>query len=172
LNAVAAAHLLQNRGFQIPDDAITHGIANTVWPGRLEKLQSSPDVYFDGAHNPGAARELAYFLEQNFSARKIFLIYAALRDKAVDEVAGLLFPHAAEVIFTAPHTSRAVSAAQLAEIAGHHAARFSVVPDAERAFEHALAEAAAQDVIFITGSLYLVGQLRHYWKSRTQVHAR
>jgi len=172
LNAVAAAHLLQNRGFQIPDDAITHGIANTVWPGRLEKLQSSPDVYFDGAHNPGAARELAYFLEQNFSARKIFLIYAALRDKAVDEVAGLLFPHAAEVIFTAPRTSRAVSAAQLAEIAGHHAARFSVVPDAERAFEHALAEAAAQDVIFITGSLYLVGQLRHYWKSRTQVHAR
>ena len=172
LNAVAAAHLLQNRGFQIPDDAITHGIANTVWPGRLEKLQSSPDVYFDGAHNPGAARELAYFLEQNFSARKIFLIYAALRDKAVDEVAGLLFPHAAEVIFTAPHTSRAVSAAQLAEIAGHHAARFSVVPDAERAFEHAFAEAAAQDVIFITGSLYLVGQLRHYWKSRTQVHAR
>src|SRR5258708_39016292 len=96
---VVASHTLQNRGYRIPDDAITHGIANTVWPGRLEKLQSSPDVYFDGAHNPGAARELAYFLEQNFSGRRIFLIYAALRDKAVDEVAGLLFPRAAEVIF-------------------------------------------------------------------------
>src|SRR6266567_4369226 len=158
-NAVTASHTLQNRGFRIPDDAITHGIANTVWPGRLEKLQSSPDVYFDGAHNPGAAREL-------------FLIYAALRDKAVDEVAGLLFPRAAEVIFTAPRTSRAVSAAQLAEIAGHHAAHFSVIPDAERAFEHALAEATLEDAIFITGSLYLVGQLRHYWKLRTQVATR
>src|SRR6266852_4076314 len=169
LNAVAAARLLRNRGLQIPDGAITHGIANTVWPGRLEKLQSSPDIYFDGAHNPGAARELAFFLQQNFSGRKIWLIYAALRDKAVDEVAGLLFPHAAEVIFTAPRTSRAVSAAQLAEIAGHHAAHFSVIPDAERAFEHALAEAAPEDAIFITGSLYLVGQLRHSWKSRTRV---
>src|SRR5258708_708772 len=172
VNAVAASHVLQNRGFRIPDDAITHGIANTVWPGRLEKLQSSPDVYFDGAHNPGAARELGYFLEQNFSGRKIFLNSAALRDKAVDEVAGLLFPRAAEVIFTAPRTSRAVSAAQLAEIAGHHAVHSSVLPDAERAFEYALAEAAPEDAIFITGSLYLVGQLRHYWKQRAQVATR
>src|SRR5216684_5003010 len=102
LNALAAARLLSERGFRISSDTITQGIANTVWPGRLEKLQSAPDVYLDGAHNPSAARELAHFLEQNFSGRKIWLIYAALRDKAVDEVAGLLFPHAAEVIFTAP----------------------------------------------------------------------
>jgi dihydrofolate synthase / folylpolyglutamate synthase len=172
LNAVATARLLQNRGFQIPDDAITQGIANAVWPGRLEKLQSAPDVYLDGAHNPSAARELAQFLEQNFSSRKIWLIYAALRDKAVDEVTGLLFPRAAEVIFTAPRTPRAVSATQLAEIAGHHATHFSVIPDSERAFEHALAEAAPKDAIFITGSLYLVGQLRHYWKQRAQVATR
>jgi dihydrofolate synthase/folylpolyglutamate synthase len=172
LNALAAARLLHDRSFQIPDDAIRSGIANTVWPGRLEKFQSAPDIYLDGAHNPGAARELAHFLKQNFSGRKIWLIYAALRDKAVDEVAGLLFPPTAEVIFTSPRTSRAVSAEQLAEIAGHHAARFSVIPDAERAFEHALAEAAPEDAIFITGSLYLVGQLRHYWKQRAQVATR
>src|SRR5467141_3938680 len=172
LNAVAAARLLENRGFQIPDDAVTRGVANTVWPGRLEKVHSSPAVYLDGAHNPGAARELAHFFEQNFGGRKVWLIYAALRDKAVDEVAGLLFPHAAEVIFTAPRTSRAVSATQLAEIAGHHAARFSVIPDAERAFEYVIAEAAPEDAIFITGSLYLVGQLRQYWKQRAQVAMR
>jgi dihydrofolate synthase/folylpolyglutamate synthase len=172
LNALASARLLHNRGFQITDDAITQGIANTIWPGRLEKLQSHPDVYLDGAHNPGAARELAHFLDVNFAGRKVWLLYAALRDKAVDEVAGLLFPHAAEVIVTAPSTSRAISATQLAEIVGHHAARFSVIPDAESAFEHALAEAAPEDAIFITGSLYLVGQLRHYWKQRAQVATR
>jgi len=172
LNAVATARLLRNRGFQIIDDAVMRGIAETVWPGRLEKLQSDPAVYLDGAHNPGAARELAHFLEQNFAGRKVWLVYAALRDKAVDEVAGLLFPHAAEVIFTTARISRAVSAPQLAEIAGHHAARFSVIPDAERALEHILAEAAPEDAIFITGSLYLVGQLRHYWKRRAQVATR
>jgi dihydrofolate synthase / folylpolyglutamate synthase len=172
MNAIAAARLLRGRGFPISDEAVTRGVSETVWPGRLERLQSGPDVYLDGAHNPGAARELAHFLQQNFSARKVWMIYAALRDKAVDEVTGLLFPHAAEVIFTAPNTSRAISAVQLAEIAGHHAAHFSVFPDAERAFEQALAEAAPDDAIFITGSLYLVGQLRHYWKHRAQVATR
>jgi dihydrofolate synthase/folylpolyglutamate synthase len=171
LNALAAACSLRDRGFRISQDAITQGIARAVWPGRLEKLQSRPDVYLDGAHNPGAARELAHFLEQNFAGRKIWLLYGALRDKAVDEVAGQLFAHAAEVFFTEPRTSRAISSAQLAEIAGHHAARFSVIPDAEQALDHALAKAAPEDAVFITGSLYLVGQLRHHWKSRVQIPA-
>jgi dihydrofolate synthase/folylpolyglutamate synthase len=171
-NAVAAARVLQDRGYRIPAGAITEGIANTVWPGRLEKLQSNPDVYLDGAHNPSAALELATFLDQNFAGRKIWLLFAALRDKAVDEVAGLLFPRAEEVILTAPRTPRAISPAQLAEIAGHHAARFSVIPEAEQALDYALSKAAPDDAVFITGSLYLVGQLRHYWKNRAQVHAR
>jgi dihydrofolate synthase/folylpolyglutamate synthase len=172
LNVVAVASCLATRGFRISASDIMKGISKTVWPGRLEKLQSGPDVYLDGAHNPGAARELAQFLEQNFPGRKIWLIYGALRDKAVDEVAGQLFPHAAEVIFTEPRTSRAISAPRLAEIASHHASSFTVVSSAEQALDEALAQAAPDDAIFITGSLYLVGQLRHYWKQREQVAAR
>jgi dihydrofolate synthase / folylpolyglutamate synthase len=171
LNAVAAARLLRNRGYAIADEAIRHGIATTVWPGRLERLQSRPDVFLDGAHNPSAARELAIFWEQNFAARRIFLLYGALRDKAVDEVAGLLFPHAVEVIFTEPRTSRAISASQLADLAAHHAAESTVIADAEQALEYALAKAAPADAVFVSGSLYLVGQLRHYWKQRVQVAA-
>jgi dihydrofolate synthase / folylpolyglutamate synthase len=172
LNAVAAARLLQKRGYRIADQSIAQGIATTVWPGRIEKLHSRPDVYLDGAHNPSAARELAAFLVQNFASRKIFLLYGAMRDKAVDEVAGLLFPHADEVIFTEPRTSRAISALQLADIAAHHAAHSSVIADAEQAMDYALAKAEPNDAVFITGSLYLVGQLRAYWKQRAQVAAR
>jgi dihydrofolate synthase/folylpolyglutamate synthase len=171
MNAVAAARLLRGRGFRISGNDIAEGIAGTVWPGRIEKLQSHPDVYLDGAHNPSAARELAKFWEENFADRKIYLLYGALRDKAVDEVAGLLFPFAAEVIFTEPRTSRAISAAQLAEIASHHAAQSAMIADAEQALDYALSKAAPGDAVFITGSLYLVGQLRHYWKQRTQVAA-
>ena len=58
VNALAAARLLAACGLAITDEAIAAGIAGTVWPGRLEKLQSSPDIYLDGAHNPSAAREL------------------------------------------------------------------------------------------------------------------
>lgn len=166
LNAVAAARVLQERGFRITSENIERGIAAAVWPGRLEKLQERPEVYLDGAHNPGAARELAKFLEENFTSRRVYLLYGAMRDKSIDEVSGILFPHATEVIFTQPRTPRAVSAAQLAEVAGHHAAKFSIIQDAERALEETLAKSRPEDAIFVTGSLYLVGQLRQAWKQR------
>jgi dihydrofolate synthase/folylpolyglutamate synthase len=171
MNAVAAARTLCARGYRISARAIEQGIAAAVWPGRLEKVQSRPDIYVDGAHNPGAARELSAFWEENFAGRKIFLLYGALRDKAVDEIAGVLFPHAVEVVFTEPRTPRAISASQLSEIAAHHASRSSVIADAEQALDYLLSKAAPQDAVFVTGSLYLVGQLRHQWKQRTQVAA-
>src|ERR1700730_5104339 len=171
LNAVAAVRILATGGLQVTDDAIASGISNTVWPGRLEKLQAHPDVYLDGAHNPAAARELAAFVAQNFASRKIWLIYGALRDKSVDEVAGWLFPLAAEVVLTEPRTPRAISALQLAEIVGYHARHSETIPEAEKAFDHVLAKAQPEDAIFICGSLYLIGQLRAYWKNRARVAA-
>ena len=132
-------------------------------------MQTRPDIYLDGAHNPGAALELARFLEENFRGRRVYMLYAAMRDKAVDEVTGILFPHAYEVIFTEARTPRAISAAQLEEIAGHHAERYSIIADAEKALETALAKAQPEDAIFVTGSLYLVGQLRAAWKERAKV---
>ena len=167
LNAAAVARVLQGKSFRISNENIEYGIEEARWPGRLERLQSRPDVYLDGAHNPSAARELAHFLEENFAGRRVVLIYGAMRDKAVDEVTGLLFPQAAEVIFTQPNNPRAISAAQVAQMAGHHASHFTTIANAEEALDRALANAHADDAIFITGSLYLVGQLRHAWKSRS-----
>jgi len=172
MNAIVVAEMLRARGAGISEAAIEQGIANAVWPGRIEKLQSGPDVYLDGAHNPSAARELANFVSENVAGRKVTLLFAAMRDKAVDEIAGILFPLAAEVIFTQPKISRAISAMQLAEMAGEYAAQFRVISDAPAAFEEALANAGNEDAIFVTGSLYLVGELRHYWKTRSQVEAR
>ena len=171
LNAVAAARVLQSQGFHIAADAVEQGIATAVWPGRIEKVHSNPDIYLDGAHNPSAASELAIFLEENLRSRKLIVIFGALRDKAVDEIAGILFPLANEAIFTQPSTSRSISALQLAEIAGHHAARYQIIPDPERALESAMAQAASDDVICVTGSLYLVGQLRHHWQSSVRTNA-
>jgi dihydrofolate synthase/folylpolyglutamate synthase len=164
LNAVVAARVLQDKDYAISNEDIESGVAEAQWPGRLEKLQSQPDVYLDGAHNPSAARELAHFLEENFAGRRVILIYGAMRDKAVDEVTGVLFPLASEIIFTQPNNPRAISATQLAQIASHHASQFSAIDNAEAALDRALASAQPNDAIFITGSLYLVGQLRHAWK--------
>ena len=166
LTAAIAARLLAERGFPITDDAIERGIASAKWPGRLERLGTNPDTYLDGAHNPSGARELLKFWDENFADRRIFLVYGAMRDKAVDEIAGLLFPHADTVILTEPRQPRAVSAPLLAEMTGHHAKHFHVVPDPAKALETAIELANATNAVFATGSLYLVGDLRAYWHRR------
>jgi dihydrofolate synthase/folylpolyglutamate synthase len=167
LTAVAAARMLAERGAPIDDAAIARGIAATVWPGRLERIADQPEIYLDGTHNPAGAREIAVFWETHLHGRNIYLVYGALRDKAVDEIAGLLFPRASAVILTSPAQSRAISAPVLAEMTGHQARRAEVVPDPNLAFERALELASPDDVIFVTGSLYLVGALRRYWVLRS-----
>ena len=68
------------------------GIAEARWPGRLEHVAPNPDIILDGAHNPAGARALARYLERFYRGRKLWLIYGAMRDKAVEEIAGILFP--------------------------------------------------------------------------------
>lgn len=166
LTALAAARMLAERGAPIDDEAIARGFASATWPGRLERISDRPEIYVDGTHNPAGAREIAVFWEQFLAGRNIFLIYGAMRDKAVDEIAGLLFPRASAVIFTAPAQPRAISAPLLAEMTAHHARLAEVVPDPAQALARALELASPDDVIFVTGSLYLVGELRREWMSR------
>jgi dihydrofolate synthase / folylpolyglutamate synthase len=166
LTATIAARLLAERGFPIPDAAIERGIATANWAGRLERLATEPDLYLDGAHNPAGARELLKFWRENYDGRRIFLVYGAMRDKAVDEISGLLFPHATAVILTEPHQPRAISAPLLSEMTSHDAQETIVVRDPGEALETALQRAGARDVVFATGSLYLVGELRSYWSTR------
>ena len=175
LTAATAGILLGQRGFSISKEAIEAGIRTTSWPGRLERLAENPAIVLDGAHNPAAARELAAFLEEHLAGKRIWLVFGAVRDKSVDEIAGLLFPHAHQVFFTEPQTSRAISAELLAEMTSHLARKHEIVPDPREALSRAVSAAGREDVILICGSLYLVGYVRdHYLRtfSRQLAHTR
>jgi dihydrofolate synthase / folylpolyglutamate synthase len=149
-NALAAALALQSLNIS------PRGIENAIWPGRLEQISPNPDIILDGAHNPAGARALASYLERFYAGRKIWMIFGAMRDKAVDEIAGILFPLASELILTAPDNARALRPEALYEITG----RGHVAPDISAALDHVRARVSEDDVIIITGSLFLVGEAR------------
>ena len=149
-NARTAAVALEQLGIS------PKGIEEARWPGRLEHIAPNPDIILDGAHNPAGARALVRYLERFYSGRKIHLIYGAMRDKAVEEIAGILFPIAAELIFTAPDFARALRPESRLEIAG----RGETAANVGDALSLARGRAAHDDVIIITGSLFLVGEAR------------
>ena len=149
-NAITAALALRALGIS------TDGIAETRWPGRIEHVSPNPDIILDGAHNPAGARSLARYLERFYGDRQIWLVYGAMRDKAIDEVAGILFPIATELVLTAPDTPRALRPEALAEFAG----RGHIAPTVEAAIDYVRTHAGDEDVIVITGSLFVVGEAR------------
>lgn len=154
-NAATAAVALAQDG--LADDAIERGIAAARWPGRLERVSENPEIVLDGAHNPAGARALAAYIDRFYSGRRVRLIYGAMRDKAVDEIGGLLFPRAAQVIVTAPQQARAMAPEAILHHFAHADMRVAAGIQAALAM---VAGAGEKDAIFITGSLFLVAEAR------------
>jgi dihydrofolate synthase/folylpolyglutamate synthase len=151
VNAATAAAALAK--LRIPIE----GMAQARWPGRLEIVSRSPEVILDGAHNPAGARALAEHIRRFYSGRTVWLIYGAMRDKSVQEITEILFPLASHVIVTAPGSARALRPEALVAASDHPS--IQVAQDLPRALD--LAQAAdPSDVVFLTGSLYLVGEAR------------
>jgi dihydrofolate synthase/folylpolyglutamate synthase len=134
------------------------GIAETVWPGRLELVQTSPDIILDGAHNPAGARALASYISRFYRGRNVWLIYGTMRDKAVEEVATTLFPLAFEIVATAPQYARSLSPETLRQV--WTVDNLRTTADLGAALEITRQECGPRDAIFITGSLFLVGEAR------------
>ena len=154
-NARTAIAALESAG--APGEAIRLGIAQTCWPGRLERVAEHPEIILDGAHNPAGARALAAYLDRFYDPLRVWMIYGAMRDKAVAELAGILFPRARHVIVTAPAQARAARPEAIRELSDHHS--IEVAPNLRTALALA-GRAAPEDAIFITGSLFLVGEAR------------
>ena len=153
-NAVTAAVALRRLG--IADLAITQGIAAASWPGRLERVSSRPDIVLDGAHNPSGARALASYMKRFYPGRDITLIYGAMRDKAVAEIAGILFPAVRTVIATAPAQERATRPETIRELSGQDTLISHSVAEALQM----VAGAGPDEAVFVTGSLFVVGEAR------------
>jgi dihydrofolate synthase/folylpolyglutamate synthase len=142
------------------------GIAQTQWPGRLELLSDSPEIIADGAHNPAGARALAAYLDRFYRDRPIWMIYGTMRDKAIEEIAGVLFTRAARLLLTAPEAQRALRPESMREAFPDR--KIEVAPGLEAALTIARRELPPDGVILITGSLYLVGEARRVLLRHTE----
>lgn len=158
--AVAAAWRLAREGYAISREAIVEGLRRARWPGRLEILREQPLVLLDGAHNPAAAREIDAFAKEELPGKRLRLVYASMRDKAIGEISEILFPLAEEVYLTRPDLPRAATPEQILAATRLRPARIFVEPEPARALERACQASNREDVVLALGSLFLVGDLK------------
>ena len=153
----AAVAILASRHLGVETAAIQSGIRTARWPGRLEFVSQNPDFVLDGAHNPAGAAALAAYIREFCGTRPVWIVYGAMRDKAIEEVTGQLFPLAGRLIATAPDFPRALRPQTILEVAPHPNA--VIAQTLAQAIE--IASTAPPDaIVFFTGSLFLVGEAR------------
>lgn len=155
--AILAAYLLRD-SFDITDEAIVSGLENARHPGRLEYHGR---YLFDGAHNIGGARALGEYLKE-FEKRPITIVFGAMRDKKIAEITSILFPIASNIVLTEPENSRAFSYADLLDQIPNEISRSHIFASdrVENALTIANTVTAEDGIILVTGSLYLVGDVK------------
>jgi dihydrofolate synthase/folylpolyglutamate synthase len=169
--AVSAIRAIPQGMLTIPEEAIARGLASTSIPGRFETVQEHPWVILDGAHNPEkvAALVATFSGQPDLAGRRLIVVMGVVEAKQHAEMVKLLIPHAGALVVTLPKVlaKPGTDASVLADEA--RAAGFTgplaVESDAKAALDVALrwAEDAPESVILVTGSLYLVGNVRSRW---------
>lgn len=150
--------------FAITDDNISTGVANAKHPGRLEYIGN---FLLDGAHNPAGARALAEFIDE-FERRPITLIFGAMNDKNVAEMLAILVPLAERIVFTQPANPRALTADELVKLLPRSIDldRVTTSDDVKHAIDIARSSGSPNNVVLLTGSLYLVGEAKQILESQ------
>ena len=159
--AIAAAVELQNFGFTLTPQAVERGIRDTRWPGRFQVFSatsSSPEFVLDVAHNPAGAWALRSTLTATYPGRPLTFVFGAMHDKAIAEMAQILFPLAERVLATHANSPRAASPEQVRDAAASTGADIECLPQVRAAIQRAQEVTPANGVVVITGSIYVVGE--------------
>ena len=158
--AIASAVELSRQGFKISAQTIERGISEARWPGRFQVLPSQgegPEYVFDVAHNPAGAWALRSTLSSLYDGRPLTFIFGAMRDKAIGEMAEILFPLAGKVIVTRADNPRSASFDEIREAAARTSADMESAEDVSDALKR-VRSLTPPAVVVITGSIYIVGE--------------
>jgi dihydrofolate synthase/folylpolyglutamate synthase len=159
LNVLAGMKFLISAGFKITQSIVVNGLAKTVWPGRMERIDRVPlTLYLDGAHNPDGARSLVETIKLLYSGQKVDMLVGILDNKAYREMAKVFAEVAATVIVTGITGFQAAPAGELATIFSSLGVAVIQEPVPEKALARLMA--SSNSVAVAAGSLYLIGELR------------
>ncbi|HEX6822483.1 MAG TPA: folylpolyglutamate synthase/dihydrofolate synthase family protein [Candidatus Sulfotelmatobacter sp.] len=168
--AIAAAEQVAKKGFTgVTAEAIERGIRDTSWPGRFQVIEHKaawPEVVLDVAHNPAGAWALRSVLSERYGDRPLIFVFGAMRDKAISEIAEILFPIADRVIATQPENPRAATPEEIRQAAGRTGAEIDCIAAVPAAMERGRQTALPDGVMVVTGSIYLVGETMQVWGLR------
>jgi dihydrofolate synthase/folylpolyglutamate synthase len=159
--AIRTAQVFASRtGRQISDEAIRKGVSESFWPCRLEVIPGKPYIILDGAHNGASADALAHALRRHFKYNKLSMVVGILRDKDSTRFIRALAPMADNIIATTSTNYRSLDCEKLCLRFNRKFYDCKPIKDPVDAVVSAIEQTPCDGAVLVTGSLYLVGQIR------------
>lgn len=152
--------VLRQRGWNISDEAVRQGLADTRWPARFEVLRRDPVFIVDGGHNPHGIRATAESLSRLFPGRKITFVTGVMADKDVEHILGLIVPLAEQFFTVRPDNPRAMDAGELAARIEAMGAKATACASVRDGVDRAIQAEGPHGVACALGSLYMSGEVR------------
>lgn len=156
--AVGATELLRFYNIEVGIDAIRDGLYNTIWPGRCEVISRNPLTVLDGAQNVASAGVLKQAIKDNFQYKRLILVLGISNDKDIKGVCNQLNDLADKIILTKANNPRATEPVELAKY--FNGKEIHMADNIKEAKTKALCIANPEDLILVTGSLFVVGEFR------------
>ena len=158
--AVMAVEALRARDIFIDAEVIKSGLGKARWPGRFEIIDKKPFIVVDGAQDVNSVLRLKKALKNKFSYKKLILVIGAMQDKDIDGMCREFGDIADYVITTKAKTERACPPRTIQEKVLYYNSNIGVVAtdSVEEAVKKSRAQAGKDDLILITGSLYIVAE--------------
>lgn len=151
--ALTIINELKKQGKDIPISTIKKGLGQTVLPGRLQIFSKNPLIILDGAHNPQGMQALKEFISP--MKNKKTLVIGTKDNKDSEEIIKLIVPLFKNIIITKGRF-RPKDPEVIAKEAKKYNENITVIPDAADAIRQAKKTTKGNEIILITGSLYLV----------------
>ena len=169
--ALEGVEELRRLGYRLTDEQVRQGLYRAVWRGRFTLLSKNPAVIIDGAHNPGAAKELKHSLDLYFKGKDLYYIFGVFQDKDYQEVIRLTAPLAKHIITVqTPGNPRALPADELKEAVQAVNPSVEAAQSIQEAVKKSLQLAKKEDAIIIFGSLSFLGEAERAVKGEEKNH--
>ena len=158
--------LRRDDALELDPETVGRALADFRVAGRIELLQREPMLVLDVAHTAESVQALLDALDVHLPGRRLHVVFGCSADKNAEAMLGALGARCASMTVTQARLSRARPAQEVAEIARRTQPRVHVVADAWQAAQAALSQAGPQDVVCVTGSFFVAGEVRAAWLAR------
>lgn len=166
--AIEAINILQTKGYPIKDSAISKGLYETRWAGRMEKISDEPLIILDGAHNPAGVHSLKETIEALFKNKKLTFVVGMMKDKSYNDMIEMMLPFAERIYTVSPDDYRGFDPKEVSDWIKEKGVQSQAYESVDSVIDTLKTESDGSDKIIVFGSLYLMGEFREKWNLFTE----